>query len=47
MRHGFGLHISALAAAELGGSLTCVSAGREQGAAFTLELPLKVEGMQA
>jgi signal transduction histidine kinase len=41
--HGFGLHISALVAAEMGGSLTCVSAGRDQGAAFVLELPLKLE----
>jgi PAS domain S-box-containing protein len=39
--HGFGLHISALAAEELGGALTCESAGRGQGATFQLELPLK------
>jgi two-component system sensor kinase FixL len=39
--HGFGLHISALAAEELGGELTCESAGRGQGATFQLELPLK------
>lgn len=38
--HGFGLHSSALAARELGGSLTVVSAGVGQGATFTLELPL-------
>jgi PAS domain S-box-containing protein len=38
--HGFGLHISALAAEELGGDLTCESAGRGQGATFRLELPL-------
>jgi PAS domain S-box-containing protein len=37
--HGFGLHISALAASELGGSLTCASAGPGQGASFFLELP--------
>jgi PAS domain S-box-containing protein len=37
--HGFGLHSSALAAKELHGSLTVSSAGRGQGAAFTLELP--------
>jgi PAS domain S-box-containing protein len=38
--HGFGLHISALAAEEMSGSLTCASAGQGEGAAFTLELPL-------
>jgi PAS domain S-box-containing protein len=37
--HGFGLHISALAAEEMQGSLSCASAGRDQGATFTLELP--------
>ncbi|HZI06739.1 MAG TPA: ATP-binding protein [Archangium sp.] len=39
--HGFGLHISALAAGELGGSLTCASAGPGQGATFTIELPFQ------
>ena len=39
--HGFGLHISANLAHELGGELTCRSAGRGQGAAFTLELPCR------
>ena len=39
--HGFGLHISALSAAELGGRLTAHSAGPGQGARFRLELPLK------
>lgn len=39
--HGFGLHSSALAAKEMGGSLTVHSDGLEQGATFTLELPLK------
>jgi len=38
--HGFGLHSSALAAKELGGSLHAESAGRNQGATFTLTLPL-------
>lgn len=38
--HGFGLHSGALAARELGGSLTVHSEGTEQGAVFTLELPL-------
>jgi PAS domain S-box-containing protein len=37
--HGFGLHSSALAAREMGGSLTVHSGGLGQGAAFTLELP--------
>jgi len=37
--HGFGLHSSALAATELGGSLTVRSDGPGHGAAFTLELP--------
>jgi signal transduction histidine kinase len=39
--HGFGLHSSAVAAQELGGSLTVHSAGRGQGATFKLTLPLK------
>ncbi|HEX5745930.1 MAG TPA: ATP-binding protein [Archangium sp.] len=39
--HGFGLHISALAAEEMGGSLTCASAGPGQGATFTIELPFQ------
>jgi PAS domain S-box-containing protein len=43
--HGFGLHISALAAKEMGGSLTCESAGSGQGATFSLELP--VEGPES
>jgi C4-dicarboxylate-specific signal transduction histidine kinase len=38
--HGFGLHSGALAAKELGGSLTALSDGPDQGAAFTLELPV-------
>ncbi|QRK09083.1 PAS domain-containing protein [Archangium violaceum] len=38
--HGFGLHISALAAEEMGGALMCESGGPGQGATFTLELPL-------
>ncbi len=37
--HGFGLHSSALAAQELGGSLSAHSEGPGQGATFTLELP--------
>ncbi|HEY0092918.1 MAG TPA: ATP-binding protein, partial [Archangium sp.] len=37
--HGFGLHSSALAAQELGGSLQAHSDGPGKGATFTLELP--------
>jgi PAS domain S-box-containing protein len=37
--HGFGLHNSAIAAKEMGGSLAVFSAGAGQGATFTLELP--------
>ena len=37
--HGFGLHSGALAAKEMGGSLTVRSDGPGQGATFTLELP--------
>jgi C4-dicarboxylate-specific signal transduction histidine kinase len=37
--HGFGLHSSALAAQELGGSLAVHSDGPGRGATFTLELP--------
>jgi C4-dicarboxylate-specific signal transduction histidine kinase len=37
--HGFGLHISALAAMEMKGRLTCTSPGPGQGSTFTLELP--------
>jgi signal transduction histidine kinase len=37
--HGFGLHSGALAAKELGGTLTAHSDGPGQGAVFTLALP--------
>ncbi|HEX3761412.1 MAG TPA: ATP-binding protein [Kofleriaceae bacterium] len=37
--HGFGLHASANAARELGGSLQVASDGTGRGASFTLELP--------
>jgi PAS domain S-box-containing protein len=37
--HGFGLHSGALAARELGGSLTVQSDGPGKGACFTLEFP--------
>jgi len=43
--HGFGLHSSALAAKEMGGSLTVYSDGLGQGATFTLELPFKPIGV--
>jgi C4-dicarboxylate-specific signal transduction histidine kinase len=39
--HGFGLHSSALAARELGGSLRAYSDGIGRGATFVLELPLQ------
>ncbi|MGO8701527.1 MAG: sensor histidine kinase [Limisphaerales bacterium] len=39
--HGFGLHSGALAAKELGGSLTVQSEGAGRGAIFTLELPCR------
>jgi PAS domain S-box-containing protein len=38
--HGFGLHCAALAAKEMGGSLTAQSEGVDQGATFILELPI-------
>jgi PAS domain S-box-containing protein len=41
--HGFGLHISALAATEMQGRLACSSPGPGQGATFTLELPMADE----
>jgi len=40
--HGFGLHSGALAARELGGSLTVNSEGPGKGSTFTLELPFKI-----
>jgi signal transduction histidine kinase len=42
--HGFGLHSGALAAREMGGSLTVHSDGPGQGAAFTLDLPCEMNG---
>jgi signal transduction histidine kinase len=39
--HGFGLHSGALAAKEMGGSLSAVSDGPGKGATFTLEIPVK------
>jgi signal transduction histidine kinase len=37
--HGFGLHASAIAAREMGGSLGVVSDGPGLGATFTLDIP--------
>lgn len=42
--HGFGLHGSALAAKELGGSLEVNSEGPGKGATFTLEIPVERTG---
>lgn len=39
--HGFGLHVSALAATEMGGKLECESEGPGKGARFTLVLPVR------
>jgi len=39
--HGFGLHSGALAAQELGGTITARSDGAGKGASFVLELPLQ------
>ncbi len=39
--HGFGLHSSALAATEMGGTLTAHSDGPGKGATFILELPIE------
>ncbi len=39
--HGFGLHSAALAARDLGGSITAQSAGRGAGATFCLEIPIE------
>jgi signal transduction histidine kinase len=38
--HGFGLHSSALAAKELGGTLTVDSSGVGKGATFTVRIPV-------
>lgn len=44
--HGFGLHSSALAAKEIGGSLSAHSKGLGHGATFVLELPLSPERIE-
>jgi two-component system NtrC family sensor kinase len=38
--HGFGLHASACAAMEMGGTLTCHSDGAGKGSTFTIDLPI-------
>lgn len=43
--HGFGLHSCALAARQMGGTLTVHSDGRGRGATFTLDLPM--DGVRA
>jgi len=43
--HGFGLHSGAIAAKEMGGSLTASSPGMELGAVFTLQIPLATESL--
>ena len=43
--HGFGLHASANAAAEMGGSLSACSEGPGRGATFVLDLPLEPAGV--
>jgi signal transduction histidine kinase len=45
--HGFGLHSSANAAAEMGGTLTVESDGLDRGATFTLQVPIKLQQIQA
>lgn len=44
--HGFGLHSCALAAQEMGGSLTVRSDGAGQGATFVLDIPIDVAQSQ-
>jgi len=41
--HGFGLHSSALAAQEMGGTLTVHSEGVGKGATFSFTLPTQAE----
>jgi signal transduction histidine kinase len=41
--HGFGLHVSANSATEMGARLSAHSAGPGLGATFTLDLPLQEE----
>ena len=41
--HGFGLHASAIAAKQMDGSLSAVSAGLGTGATFSVELPIEAK----
>jgi signal transduction histidine kinase len=41
--HGFGLHSCALAALQMGGTLTAQSDGPGRGATFTLEIPINAQ----
>ena len=41
--HGFGLHSSAVAAQQLGGSVSADSAGAGKGARFAVKIPVRVE----
>jgi signal transduction histidine kinase len=41
--HGFGLHSGALAAKEMGGTLSANSDGPGKGATFTIELPVQLK----
>jgi signal transduction histidine kinase len=45
--HGFGLHTSALAVKEMGGSLLAESAGLGKGATFVLALPVSSDATPA
>jgi signal transduction histidine kinase len=45
--HGFGLHSGALAAKQMGGTLSAASDGPSQGAVFTLEIPLPATTVSA
>jgi hypothetical protein len=45
--HGFGLHSGALAAKQMGGTLSVESDGPGRGAVFTLELPLAAQTVSA
>ena len=44
--HGFGLHSCAIAAQDLGGTVSAKSDGRNQGAAFTLRIPVNLSDSQ-
>jgi signal transduction histidine kinase len=41
--HGYGLHSSAIAAQQLGGTLRCTSPGQGRGARFSLQIPIGKE----